>query len=120
MMRRHMPLAIAVLVFGAAIAIGATSTQAQVAPSPIAVSDCGAARYDLTGDGASSKADILYWLDQVESRGCALGGSAEGDCAALDVNGDGVISFDDPILIYSHFVSCVVTTSAVPDVARTR
>lgn len=107
MMRRYMPLAIAALVFGAAIATGTLVTEAQVAPSPIAVTSCDITSYDLTGDGTLSKADILTWLDRVESSGCPLGGSAEGDCATHDINGDGVINFDDPRTIYVHYLACV-------------
>lgn len=113
MMRRYMPLAIAALVFGAVIAANAVVTEAQVAPKPVSVTVCYNADYDLTGDGKVTKNDILTWLDRVEARGCPLGGAATEGCADLDVNGDGVINFEDPRTIYTHMLSCTLTTAQI-------
>ncbi len=108
MLRRLLPLGIAVLIFGAAVAMSASKTEAQsVSPAPIYVASCDIPRYDLSGDRTLSKEDILIWLDRVESRGCPLGGSATEGCAELDMNGDGLINFDDPRTIYVHFLACV-------------
>lgn len=113
MMRRYMPLAIAALVFGSVIAANAVVTEAQVAPSPIKVTICDITRYDLTGDGKLTKDDIFTWLDRVEASDCPLGGAATEGCAIHDINGDGVISYDDPRTIYTHIVSCFLTTAQI-------
>lgn len=114
MMRRLTLLGIAVLIFGAAVAMSASKTEAQsVSPAPIFVPRCDIPRYDLSGDGTLSKSDILTWLDAVESRACPLGGAATEGCADLDINGDGIINFEDPRTIYVHFLACVQGSIAI-------
>ena len=115
MMRRLMPLGIALLVFGAAVAMSATVTEAQVSPEPITVSSCDITRYDLSGDGTLGKIDILTWLDRVEaSSSCPLGGSGVGDCAEYDMDGDGTITLNDARTMYIHFLACVQGAIVAP------
>jgi len=117
MMRRFLPLGIALLLFGAAVVANASVTEAQVAPKPAPAPACDTERYDLTGDGLLSKADMLTWLDQVESRECTLGGTATEGCADLDMDGDGVISYSDARVMYDHFMLCIMgapSSNAIP------
>ena len=118
-MRRFAMFGIALV---ASVVLGASSALAQeqepivreIIPVPVDQAFCnqGLEVFDLDGNGYVGKSDMVYWFNQAVIRGCEFGAPANGQCAQLDLNGDGQLDFDDANFFAQHYAQCFRRTNS--------
>jgi len=116
-MRRFGWLVVVVLVGVVVVGAVAGRVQAQGDPSPVPVIPplCYVAAHDLNGDGRVNEFDMNRWKDLLFKSGesCKLGARAADCPPGLDINGDGIVTFDDLNVMLSRYRVCVMPRSFV-------
>lgn len=104
------------LVIGVAVIGGwAVTAQAQnVSPVPIDPLGCYIAAHDMNRDGKVNEADFNLWKTWLFKSGgeCGLEAPAGACPAGMDINGDGVITFDDLNIMLERYRVCIMAPRA--------
>jgi hypothetical protein len=109
-------VAVAVLAL-AAVATLSVSAQGNAEPSPLPIQPptCYLAAHDLNGDGKVNEFDMNRWKDLLFKSGgeCKLRAPASACPKGMDINKDGVITFDDLNIMLARYRTCMMPRSYV-------
>ena len=115
MRRTAIIVALALIVLG----LGGVVYQAHadLAPVPVVPRNCYVPEHDMNGDGRVNESDFNLWKDWLFKSGEAcFNGAPEAGCPpGMDINGDGVITFDDLNIMLARYRDCVMAPRAHTD-----
>jgi hypothetical protein len=109
-MRRTVIIVGLILVLGLVVAVVGTVQAQNIDPVPVQPRLCYVAAHDLNGDGRVNELDMKQWKDWLlhGTELCHLGAAKEDCHPGMDINGDGVITFDDLNIMLARYRECVM------------